>query len=398
MLRAHSLELSLSTAGSGYAIPRPWLPGAHSLATQHSLSPSLVTATDSRPQLPVRKWKAVTASAVQHTQGEPTSGGAKDDPFFAASLRLQSLLAGAGDGEAELVDSFVAEEPPEARLSVQCVLAAAITGVAVTVSMLCGQDPWGGATFSLDSVLAAAIGLTASLPLMLLRWWTWTPHASRTMPAFDDMHTHQLKLQTPWLSGSAKWHAAMYVALEVVPITLLLLPAAQGGLMASVHLYTMALQSLGAPGNASPETLQFSCLALTAAGAALTKGLELNVSDSEYEVVQTAVDNSDRYYRLMAMDMSHRETNAARAALAFQSVAEAWLDARNDAALAAMGLCALDVMAMGALWYGTGDLAAPAAAALALNGIDAWHLHEAVMRKEAQIASMSGRGPPRPSA
>ncbi len=49
----------------------------------------------------------------------------------------------------------------------------------------------------------------------------------------------QINLQAPWYRGAKPWHVATMMALEVLPITLLLLPAAQGGLMASVELYTM---------------------------------------------------------------------------------------------------------------------------------------------------------------
>ncbi len=74
--------------------------------------------------------------------------------------------------------------------------------------------------------------------------------------------------------------------------------------------------------------------------------------------------------------MADRGSRAAQAALAFRSVAQAWLGARNDASLAAMGVAAVDILALGGLWYATGDLAAPAAAAVALNGVDAWHIHQ----------------------
>ncbi len=78
----------------------------------------------------------------------------------------------------------------------------------------------------------------------------------------------------------------------------------------------------------------------------------------------------------MAMDVSSRSGSAQRAALAFRSVAEAWMDARNDASSLAMCMCAVDVFALGALWYVTGDLAAPAAAALAINAVDAIQMHK----------------------
>ncbi len=65
--------------------------------------------------------------------------------------------------------------------------------------------------------------------------------------------------------------------------------------------------------------------------------------------------------------------------------AQAWMQTKADASLLAGLLAALDVAALGLLWYGTGNLAAPALAALALNGVDFWHLHGEVLRAEAKV-------------
>lgn len=61
------------------------------------------------------------------------------------------------------------------------------------------------------------------------------------------------------------------------------------------------------------------------------------------------------------------------------------MQTKADASLLAGLLAALDVAALGLLWYGTGNLAAPALAALALNGVDFWHLHGEVLRAEAKV-------------
>ncbi len=88
------------------------------------------------------------------------------------------------------------------------------------------------------------------------------------------------------------------------------------------------------------------CLAVTAAVVGLQRGMELGVSDHEFEVVTQASDNSDRFYRLVAMNVGSRKEDAARAALAFRSVAQAWLHSRTDAALAAAGISFCDVIAL----------------------------------------------------
>ncbi len=83
---------------------------------------------------------------------------------------------------------------------------------------------------------------------------------------------------------------------------------------------------------------------------------------------------------------------ASRAAEAFRFVAQAWLQTKDEASLLAGVITAVDVLALGGLWYGTGNLAAPVLAALAINAVDYWHLHNAVLRKEAKVARHSGSG------
>ncbi len=46
---------------------------------------------------------------------------------------------------------------------------------------------------SLDSVIAAGVGITAATPLVLFRAWTWTPQAAQFSPAFEDMHMGQVR-------------------------------------------------------------------------------------------------------------------------------------------------------------------------------------------------------------
>jgi hypothetical protein len=54
---------------------------------------------------------------------------------------------------------------------------------------------------------------------------------------------------------------------------------------------------------------------------------------------------------------------------------QVYLDTRSDATLLAAAIAGIDVMYLGGLWYVTGDLAAPAAAALAVNWVEYGNLH-----------------------
>jgi hypothetical protein len=46
---------------------------------------------------------------------------------------------------------------------------------------------------SLDSLVAAGVGITAATPLVLFRAWSWTPQAAQVFPAFEDMHMGQVR-------------------------------------------------------------------------------------------------------------------------------------------------------------------------------------------------------------
>lgn len=52
------------------------------------------------------------------------------------------------------------------------------------------------------------------------------------------------------------------------------------------------------------------------------------------------------------------------------------MDTRNEASLAAAALCFADVMALGGLWFATGNLAASLVAAFAINAVDYHNMHK----------------------
>ncbi|KAJ9523492.1 hypothetical protein QJQ45_007236 [Haematococcus lacustris] len=372
---------------------------------------------------------AFRAVLPRDSKAESAASPAAADEFVQASYRLQNLLSGVGDGEAEMLDSILSNATPDAKLGTQTALAGALVFVSVVISFLSGNDPtgayrslprcarltwrllcafadsvWpageeaaatamfatlctGGATLTFDSLAAAGIGALAALPLVAFRAWSWSAGGSRALPQFEDMHLAQLQTLSPWLAHLTTWHVALLLVVETVPPTMLLLPAAQGGLTAAVGLYSTAFSQVDTAAAAAPDaTVQLGCLLLTAAVAAMGKGMELGVTDSEFEVVQQALGNSDRYYRVMATDINTRPNSAQRASLAFRSVVAAWLSTRNDAALAACGLCFVDVLFLGGLWRASGDLTAPVVAAVLINAVDYWNAHQAVLKREAKVS------------
>mgnify|MGYP001807365206 CR=1 FL=1 len=62
------------------------------------------------------------------------------------------------------------------------------------------------------------------------------------------MHDGQLELQKPWLSSMSRAQVGCMVALEVLPLTLLLFPAGQAGIMAAVGMYGQVRRGGGGEG------------------------------------------------------------------------------------------------------------------------------------------------------
>lgn len=249
----------------------------------------------------------------------------------------------------------------------------------------------------------AAVGALAGLPLVGARVVCWSRGTGKQFPVVEEMHRLQLQIVTPWFSRMNRGHVVAMMVFEVVPVLLLLLPAAQGvlstwgGSLLNV-LDPMPLSQTNdvALGQGAWEAREFllrtAGLLLTAAIAAAGRGMELSPGEDEYEVIQTAMENADRYYRVMAMDVRNRGADADRAALAFKCVAQVWLETRSDASLLAAVLVFADVMYLGGLWYFTGNLAAPVVAALTSSYVDYHYLHEAVEEKLAKSSdSSSGR-------
>jgi hypothetical protein len=110
------------------------------------------------------------------------------------------------------------------------------------------------------------------------------------------------------------------VALEVLPLTLLLFPAAQNGVSAALGLYNTLLRSLDL--HASTEQLNTVALLVIALLSGFARSVELSASEEEVELVRAAAANADRYYRTMASSNVHTPEAAMQAADAFRLVAK----------------------------------------------------------------------------
>ena len=144
------------------------------------------------------------------------------------------------------------------------------------------------------SVSWAALGALAGLPLVWLKQWSWSPAATQSLPALEDMHRTRLQMVAPWLQRMSRAHVAAVMACEVLPMTLLLLPAAQSviaawsSVAASLPPLGPAVQEAAAGGGEPRETLvRLVGLLLTSMLAAICQGTELSPSEEEFEVSTT---------------------------------------------------------------------------------------------------------------
>ncbi|PSC67853.1 ABC transporter ATP-binding permease [Micractinium conductrix] len=321
------------------------------------------------------QWSARSAP-VRAEAADATSSGSgaaalqreqqlRRDPYKLAGHRLRTLLNGVGDGEEEMMNSMLEEQPPQQKLAMCLLASGLVTGGAALVCVLCGLDPLGGASLSLASLQAAAVGGAAAAPLVGLKALLWSETARRELPFLEDIHKSQVDAFKPVMANLNAAQTAVLLASEVVPGLLILLPATAGGVAKALEFYGQAA------GVQLPETLpSVLALCLVAGIAGVGKVAETSVSLEEYEVVRDAVDNADRFYRLMAMDRDSTPADAARAAEAFKTVALTWM-ARNQVAVrfaAALGAC--EVLYLGCLWQQTGDLSAPLVAALGAAAVD----------------------------
>ncbi|KAL3140555.1 hypothetical protein ABBQ32_005134 [Trebouxia sp. C0010 RCD-2024] len=288
------------------------------------------------------------------------------DPFAAAGSRLQNLLSGVGDGEEEVLEAFLSEQAPEFKIGLSLLTAGVITSGALALCWLTGSDPWGGASLSTHSLTAATLGCAACVPLLMLRASMWSREARKRFPVLEEVQRWQAEVHIPVLNNMTPVQMAVLVCCEVLPTTVMTLPAAQGGLTASFQLYARHMRDWGVAVPSMGPAL--AALAITALLAASARLLEHAVSQQEYEIVASAMENADRYYKVMTNSTASRDSDSA--AQAFKAVASQWLQQRQQACLVLAVLTAGEVSFLGLLWRVTDDMAAPLAAAMMLTAVE----------------------------
>jgi len=105
-------------------------------------------------------------------------------------------------------------------------------------------------------------------------------------------------------------------------------------------------------------------------GGGVTQARPVHAHLSIQEVVATAMENADRYYRVMTNGVSGTAKDPDNAAKAFKAVASQWLQQRQQACTVLAALTAAEVLFLGLLWRMTGDMAAPLTAAMMMTSVE----------------------------
>jgi hypothetical protein len=286
------------------------------------------------------------------------------DPYKQAGKRLDILLSGIGDGEDEMLDNMLMEQSVDKKLALAVLAGTIVSAASVLGCVFLGLDPLGGATWSFSSLQAALVGLGVSVPLCIFKHALWSESAHKELPFLEDMQSTQVNEFKPILTDLSKGQSAIIMACEVIPTVLFVLPAFTGGVSNMLEMYR---QSFDGVQNAIPDTLPpLIALTITSIVTGVSKLIDQSPSPEEYDVIKESLENADRYYKVMAgPGENNRDSEEA-----FKNVALMWLAKRQVAARFAGAISSFEVFYLGLLWLETGDLAAPLAAALAINAVD----------------------------
>lgn len=102
------------------------------------------------------------------------------------------------------------EQPAEQKLALCLLASGLVSGGAALVCWLCGLDPLGGASLSVASLHAAAVGGAASAPLVGAKALLWSETARRELPFLEDIHRAQVGTWPRAAVGAARTFPACW--------------------------------------------------------------------------------------------------------------------------------------------------------------------------------------------
>lgn len=151
----------------------------------------------------------------------------------------------------------------------------------------------GGASFSLHSLQAAALGAAAAVPLVLYKKGSWLPETQANNAALSALRKAQTENAKPWLHGMDSFQLGAHLVMDTLPPLFLMLPAAQAGLNSSFAFTRAALGN--STGLNLPEEVGFMlALLMTGLVTAAVRSSDFMTDPAQVGVVSDAVANADR--------------------------------------------------------------------------------------------------------
>jgi hypothetical protein len=157
-----------------------------------------------------------------------------------------------------------------------------------------GCAPAGGASLSLHSLQAAAVGAAAAIPLVLYKMGSWLPETQAVNADLSALRKMQTDNAKPWLSGLDSTQLVAHLVMDTLPPLFLMLPAAQAGLTSSFAFTRAALGN--STGDDLPAEVGFLlALVMTGVVTAAVRSADYTTDPAQVSVVSDAVANADRW-------------------------------------------------------------------------------------------------------
>lgn len=297
---------------------------------------------------------------------------AVSDHQKAAEARLASLIDTAGDGEQELLDKIVAEEPGDEKFGGYLIWSFLVLGGSILICSWQQLDPYGGASFSLGSLQNGLWGVAAASPIAFYKLLMWTPQYQK-----DSKVTPIVELQKTWLKIVHPVFGNLSTAQAVI---IILLECLTNSIFAfsllQMSIFNL-LQWREAPGlEISESTLMNVSLAMVAALAGWVNMGYRSPPLDQLDMVEEARENADRYYRFTVP--GDGKDTAGEMAAAFKEACRKWYADRRVAMYIVGISSTFEAFVCGCLWRWTGDLSAAFTACLVFNAPDYYYMAKSI--------------------
>jgi hypothetical protein len=156
------------------------------------------------------------------------------------------------DGEGELLANLLSEETPTNKVIMAAAAGSLVLFAAFCLCVVLKIDPAGGMRPNLHSAAAAVIGLIGGMPLVVFRVALWSDDMRSRISGLKELQEKEVAYFEPILSNLSTPQCLLVNLVEVLPTTVILLPAAQGGMSRSFNAYCIALVSALEPGAKVP--------------------------------------------------------------------------------------------------------------------------------------------------